>query len=509
MDGNVVEFCISKWWANLGTIDVKYTINYHGVMPSQRDIVMHGGEGLMRLDLVSRISQEDIHPEIKLKSSVQVLRPVESRVITLGSRDILPPARHTFELQLQYSISVAKPTEITPNLPMLSDVLYESEIESQLWMLFDANKRLVGSGDAYPSKWGLKVDKGEYTLKVHIRQEKRDILDRFTETPLLLSSKLSSAALLDVYSSHAEAVVGGKKMNTAKLYPGKTVPIYISPLSSDKHTKGSALGQYLQGTATFAKDEQGKKTDIYQFKYILPEPVKKKDKGKEKDGKKVKVDDYEGFKEAVKDTKIIWLSKLPADNSQTKELYTELCTEGVSVTSVHAARLQGLTGAEPKDWNEILATADKLIGSVDQTELLAWLGTKADTRDNAGEVKKEMEKMKGQLIDALAAKGEALLKQELKVAGDRSAELLEILSTILKYCDSTDSKVIGFVVGFFIHQKMYAKALKYVVKQIEDKHSKELDLQAVDLLNKLGWTHAASFLGKSIPAKFPAEHQPF
>ena len=40
------------------------------------------------------------------------------------------------------------------------------------------SRRLVGSGDAYPSKWGLKVEKGEYTLRAHIRQEKRDLLDR-------------------------------------------------------------------------------------------------------------------------------------------------------------------------------------------------------------------------------------------------------------------------------------------------------------------------------------------
>ena len=117
-------------------------------------------------------------------------------------------------------------------------------------------RRLVGSGDAGPSKWALKVEKGEYVLKVHIRQEKRELLDRsdpytiylymihtyitglffyvifffsfsgfyllkivsksrksryiylhrFTETPLLLSSKLSSAVTLDVYSSHSEAI---------------------------------------------------------------------------------------------------------------------------------------------------------------------------------------------------------------------------------------------------------------------------------------------------------------
>ena len=54
-----------------------------------------------------------------------------------------------------------------------------------------------------------------------------------------------------------------------------------------------------------------------------------------------------------------------------------------------------------------------MIGSVDQTELLAWIGTKADMRENALEVKKDMEKLKGQLIDALVAKGEALLKRKL------------------------------------------------------------------------------------------------
>ena len=58
--------------------------------------------------------------------------------------------------------------------------------------------------------------------------------------------------------------------------------------------------------------------DTYSFKYILPEAAKKKDKNKDKESKKAKSDDYEAFKEAVRDTKTTWLAKLPADAKETK-----------------------------------------------------------------------------------------------------------------------------------------------------------------------------------------------
>ena len=37
-----------------------------------------------------------------------------------------------------------------PDCSLLSDLLYESDYESQIWMMYDSNKQLVCCGDAYP-----------------------------------------------------------------------------------------------------------------------------------------------------------------------------------------------------------------------------------------------------------------------------------------------------------------------------------------------------------------------
>jgi CRISPR/Cas system-associated protein Cas10 (large subunit of type III CRISPR-Cas system) len=51
-----------------------------------------------------------------------------------------------------YSFHIAKTTEVTPDCSLLSNLLYESAYEAQLWLLYDTNKQLIAAGDAYPQQ---------------------------------------------------------------------------------------------------------------------------------------------------------------------------------------------------------------------------------------------------------------------------------------------------------------------------------------------------------------------
>ena len=66
-----------------------------------------------------------------------MVRPLaDPKVVSLSSsRDTLPGRRATYKLQLQFNFSITKTTDTILSLPALSDLLYESELESQMWMV--------------------------------------------------------------------------------------------------------------------------------------------------------------------------------------------------------------------------------------------------------------------------------------------------------------------------------------------------------------------------------------
>lgn len=195
--------------------------------------MMHGASGVHRLDLTS-LGREELIPSIQLKVASMVLKPTETKISPLTNRDILPHGRQIYQNILTYVLNLSKPQEVAFSLPLLNNVLYESEFESQFFICFDANRRQVLCGDAYSGNSFYKLSKGEYTIKLQVRHEKKDALEKVNEATLTASFKLSSSLSLDIYSSYRAALLGEKKVNSFTVPPSRPVPFYIAPLTAEK-----------------------------------------------------------------------------------------------------------------------------------------------------------------------------------------------------------------------------------------------------------------------------------
>ncbi|XP_067127626.1 tripeptidyl-peptidase 2 [Centruroides vittatus] len=554
-----LELCVAKWWANVGNLLISYNISFHGIQPNQQSIVMQGAESIHRIDASSFLRYEEIMPAVTLKSYVTILRPSENKIQPLGCRDIIPEGRQIYELVLTYNFNISKSTEVTPVCPLLSDLLYESEYESQMWMIFDCNKQLLGIGDAYPNKYSVKLDKSDYVMRFQVRHEQRSLLEKLTDMPFLLQQKLPSSLSLEVYATHSQAIIGGKKFANKTLPPGVSCPVFFLPLSTEKLPKGYSAGQYLLGTVSFPKDELGKKADSYPFKYIIPEAPKKASKSTPEKEKSIE----EEYKEAIRDLKVSWVAKLP--NKVSYELFKEIIDVDMKHIPVLQARLQALDADKDRKnvLEEIVTVANQLLELVDVLELLASIGSKGEKKDTAAN--KIQEKQKSAVIEALVKKGIALCdiykfsqntdsiketpeptevtseeksdvenelsKQETKDSDGNNVtekeseetdkkipvsstsnsleEINKIYSELQKWTDMSDSKVIGFAEKHATTHSHYCRALKLIMKLQEEKPLLENEKKCIELFEKLGWNHCKIHFERSLLVRYPLNYHLF
>lgn len=511
-----LEVTVAQWWASLAVSHVSVTMTFHGLKPNQSNVQLHAALGVSRIDVRSTLGIEELSPSISIKNCVQPLRPSEYKIRPLGSRDVFPNNRQVYELVLTYNFHQSKTSEITPNCPLLSDLLYESEYESQMWMLFDGNKQYMGAGDAYPHQYTLKLDKGDYTLKLQVRHEKKDMLERLKEMVILIDQKLSSSLSVDVYSTHAAAIAGKNKISSMSLAPGSSVPIFIPPIPDDKLPKGASLGQILTGTVTFGKSEAGKK-DTYPFTYVLTQSPHKSHAAKaEKNKEKSK---EEEFKEALRDLKIFWITKLEGD-----DIYNELVQQYPEHLPLQVAQLNAKEASKNRSsiLPEIVEQCDKVLSLIDTTALGTFLAIRQDTRTDHQTIKSEMDKQKIHLVSALCLKGNALCDQiltnrsveEKSLSEEEEAALVkkvnENYDELLKWADPEEKKVLPFSIKHAEVHGHLGRQLKYLLRLNDDsKPTKDMELKIIKVYRKLGWEYLAKHAEQWLLVKYPPNYVPF
>jgi len=534
--GVCLEMCLARWWANLGEVNVSYTMKFYGVKPTSSTTAMHAANGIHRIDVRSLVRQE-IAPNVTLKHLVQPLRPSDSVIKSLSSRDNLISNSPTFALENTYTFSLAKAAEVIISFPFLCDTLYESEFNSQLWMLFNSNKALCNSGDAYPHQYPVKCEAGEYTVKLQVKHESRERLASLKTSPLCIQKKLTPAVNLDVYAQHRQAMIGGSKATSMTLKPDGITPLYIAPVADDKLPKGAQAGQYLLGSITFAKSELSKKADVRQFTYtLIDSPSSKSNKGSKKSKKSnqsasdSQSTPEEKCREEERDLKISWITQ-----HNRMDIYDELLNDWVEHIPLHLAKLQALESDKERKTKleEIVATSEKVLSRIDVQALSANLAIKVDIRPDATTAKNSTEKQKQQLLSAVVSKGVALAElvmkanddktdqpedsKEVESTGDEASDespdyakqLQETYEMTVMMFDMKDKKIQTLSEKYFMAKKHYGSLMKVMLNQFEEKPTKEGQEKIIEVLQLLGWDHVVHSWKESMPNKYPADFLPF
>ncbi|KAL1492743.1 hypothetical protein ABEB36_010950 [Hypothenemus hampei] len=529
--GNVIlEVVVAKYWANTGDITLDYQIDFYGVKPNQPFINMHAADGIHAVE-VQTLQGEEISPAVQLKNSVQILKPSEAKVAPLTNRDVIPPNRQIYELVLVYNFTITKACEVSPNFALLSGMLYESEYESQLWLLYDSNKQLLGTGDAYPSKYTVKLERGDYVIRLQVRHDKKDHLEKINEAPLLLQQKLTNVVAMDVYLSYTQALIGGKKAGvTHNSNPYAILPLYIAPLAADKFpVKSNNAAHYLTGTITYAKDEIGKKVSTYPFKYILSDnssPKKLTTTTTNGTQEKTKTEE---FNDTLRDLKTSGISKLDVETGE--KLFEELSKTHPNHLPIYSSYLQLLDPVDKKnlpslttklssnadDLMKIISVCEKVLGSVNEETILAHMAVKSDLRSDAAKLKTQLDQQKNVYLECLARKGIALCRlQVLSESGNgqQQQQISNVWKSLVKFVDPCDAKVLTTHVLYFaiwhsFAKQQYGRLLKYLFKLQEDKPTEEVEKKIIEVCEELKWKHVVDYLERQLPTKYPTAYKPF
>eukprot|EP01114_Cavostelium_apophysatum_P008446 TRINITY_DN2094_c0_g1_i2.p1 TRINITY_DN2094_c0_g1~~TRINITY_DN2094_c0_g1_i2.p1 ORF type:complete len:1234 (+),score=363.51 TRINITY_DN2094_c0_g1_i2:119-3820(+) len=509
--GFTIEITLAQFWSNTGTASVKVDVDFHGVKADCSAVNLNGNELMARVDLRSGLRPEKLALAGNLTKWWQYYRPASATVRPLfRERDELPDGKQISELLLTYNFKIDESCEIDVSVPVISATLYDGAVDGQLLQVLDSNKRVIGWGDAWPSHYVFKVGKGDYTVRLQLRHDSLDVLDLWKEIPVGIERKLTKQVPLKFYPDANSAITDGTKFDAGKkLKFDDRVPLYVR-VDESALPKELKAGDQLKGTITLQKN-----TEV-EFTYGAPTVKSASSTG----SSAPENPDEESLTESEKMENSIWKAKLDhltklvdkkklAEFEKLVEEYSEKKTDNLQLLQLRLKAIEASESGEQK-WRQLRDIADEIAKKIDAAQLSQHFGVRLDPDDvAANRVRKDFEKQKEALVDAIYKKGTAL------VASNADKEELEnTMKELKKWIDVDDLKYLELNVTFQRQKNLLGHSLKTLKKHLEaSSHSdpvkqKLLDKQ-VEIVKELGWEHWTQYLQAWKLIRYPPQLPPF
>jgi hypothetical protein len=292
--GGTLECVFGQFWSSLGDGSVEVEVSWQGLLPSCDAVALVAGSGAKRVEVSALVRPTQLKPSASLTHHLSTHRPERAQLRAgLVGRDVLPRGRHTHTLLLEYEVENAEACEATLHPAPLSQLLYESPFESQLAVVLDASKRVLGWSDAWPARqYPLALPKGALTVRLQVRHSDRAALEKLGALPLTVRRKLKKKVGVEAYASLSAAATRTTQFGSKPLRRGQRAPVFLllpdldatqlPPGYGKAGGKGkAAVAHSLAGTVTWASrsgDLPGasSRPGGFPIEAALP-PAKKKD----------------------------------------------------------------------------------------------------------------------------------------------------------------------------------------------------------------------------------------
>ena len=417
-EGVTMEMVLARYWSTQGSTRAKVSVRFRGIRPcpDQVQILTGGGGGMVRI--YSDLEDETVMPTAKLTAYKTPLRPKTEGVITPlpDDRDVLPyQNKRIYQLVLSYEFNQEEAGSFTPRAPALQGLLYESAYESQMMLIFDSQKKYLGVADAYPSD--VKAPKGNVTIRMQIRHDSPEMLEKLTNMTIWIERKLDSPITLKAFSSREAMQVGKSTMKKRILRKGLSASVFFE--EPGKIPSACKPGDVLTGTANYGSGEaslpgEGKRPGGYAVSCLVgpKAPTKPSTEATTPEVPDERTVD-EKITEAIRDLKVGQLGKLTSKEKESgkfEELFESLKTEYPGHLPLLVEMLKKLDGDDKRKelLSKIVEAADDIVAAISKDDLASHYGKNLDKEDpKKVKERKDMDEKKGALVDALARKARA------------------------------------------------------------------------------------------------------
>lgn len=500
------------------------------------------------------------------------LAPTEATISPLHpDRDTLPNSRLLYALTLTYVFSSEANSSIVPLFPSIMNQLYEHFLAGVFGignsrrshskfvpliiklLVYDSHKKVVGYFDVFEHTIKLER-KGEYTIMLQLTTENEDTLEKLKGLICELDISVKNVNfnvhryIADVYNAEKSTV------SKLSLERRDTKVFYIAPPIGEQSwlPKEAKTGDALVGKVSFstAKVDGGEYRALY---HISPETKSSSNSSKDikNSGQTAASNDEKinaQMADAIRDLQISYLEKFGEDSQAKQALLAKLekdYADDVEWLQYKIGALWKAAGGTTTECllkpgklskdkaEEISKLCDRILDLIDQRELHEFYGRhqgngKDETDETIKEMRKEMDKKKQQVVNALKNKAMAW-GSTVSNAGDNndpeaSSVFEQTYKALQQWCGSeekdstTDLQSMLLKVRYERVAGRHGNALKITQKFLDDINRKsdtvsdEKKAWSVrsELFRELGWSLWSKYDGKwSVIREPPTGYAPF